>query len=112
MKTRVYQLCPRHYKNLSQLAQVMGISVSHTYRVRQGKHPINQKSIIGALQALPEYKFNDLFYFTNESQIIKAESVLVQSYVAYPCSPNGQYRAPHSSGQFHAPGPQPVIPLP
>jgi len=67
MKTRVYQLCPKHYKSLSLLARAMGIPVTHTYRVRQGKHSINQKFIIGALQALPKYKFNDLFYFTNES---------------------------------------------
>jgi len=67
MKTRVYQLYPRYYKNLSELAQAMAISVSQIYRVRRGKRNINQKFITGALQAFPEYKFDDLFCFTPES---------------------------------------------
>jgi len=40
----------------------MGISVSQVYRVRQGKRGISKAFIIGALQAFPGYKFEDLFY--------------------------------------------------
>ena len=34
------------YKNLSELAQAMRISVSQVYRVKEGKRNINQKFII------------------------------------------------------------------
>jgi len=40
----------------------MGISAGQIYRVRQGKRGINQKFIIGATQAFPGYKLDDLFY--------------------------------------------------
>jgi len=63
INTKVYELCDGKYKNLSELAQAMGISVSQIYRVREGKRHINQKFIIGAIQAFPERKFDDLFYF-------------------------------------------------
>ena len=53
------------YKNLSELAQAMEIPVSQIYRVRQGKCSINQKLIIGAIKAFPEYDIGDLFYFTS-----------------------------------------------
>ena len=62
IQTKVFQLCNGKYKNLSELAQVMGISISQIYRVREGKRHINQKFIIGAMQAFPERKFDDLFY--------------------------------------------------
>ena len=63
IKTKVFELCNGKYKNLSELAQTMGISVSQIYRVREGKRRINQKFITGAIQAFPERKFDDLFYF-------------------------------------------------
>jgi len=65
IQTKVFQLCNGKYKNLSELAQVMGISTSQVYRVREGKRHINQKFIIGAIQAFPERKFDDLFYLTD-----------------------------------------------
>ena len=65
LKMRIFELCDGEYKNLSELAQAMGISVSKIYRVRQGKCGINQKIIIGAIQAFPEYEIGDLFYFTS-----------------------------------------------
>ena len=64
IKTRVFELCDGKYKNLSELAWAMGISVSQIYRVREGKRHINQKFITGAIQAFPEHKFDNLFYFT------------------------------------------------
>jgi len=64
VKTKIFELFHNHYKNLSELAQAMGISVSQIYRVRQGKRSINQIFIVGAIKAFPRYKFDDLFYFT------------------------------------------------
>ncbi len=66
IKTRVFELCDGRYRNLSELAQAMGISVSQVYRVREGKRHINQKFIIGTMKAFPQYKLDDLFYFTDE----------------------------------------------
>jgi hypothetical protein len=63
VRTRVFDLCQCRYANLSELAGAMGISVSQVYRVREGKRNINQKFIVGAIKAFPEYKFDDLFYF-------------------------------------------------
>lgn len=60
LKTRVFEL--NHYKNLSELARAMGISVSQAYRVQEGKRGINEKFIVGAMRAFPAYKFDRLFY--------------------------------------------------
>ena len=66
VKTRLFELSHNNYKNLSELAQAMGISVSQIYRVREGKRHINQKFILGAMKAFPQYKLDDLFYLTDE----------------------------------------------
>ena len=66
IKTRVFSLSDGRYKNLSEMAQTMGISVSQAYRVRQGKRHINQKFVIGAIKAFPDCKLDDLFYFTTK----------------------------------------------
>ena len=66
VNTRIFELRHNGYKNLSQLAQAMDISVSQIYRVRQGKRKINQKFIIGAAKAFPRHRFEDLFYLDNE----------------------------------------------
>ena len=66
LKTRVFDLCPGRYRNLSELAQAMGISVSQVYRVQEGKRNINCKFIIGAIKAFPGLSFDDLFYFAPE----------------------------------------------
>lgn len=76
IKTRVFELNHKHRKNLSELAQAMGISVSQVYRVRQGKRYINQKFIIGAMKAFPECKLDDLFYFAPESPIESTRQAL------------------------------------
>ena len=70
IKTKIFEFCDRSYKNLSEMAQVMGISVSQIYRVREGKRSINQKFIIGAIRAFPKHKFEDLFYLAPESPIV------------------------------------------
>ncbi len=64
LKTRVFEYSNGKYRNLSELARAMGISVSQLYRVRQGTRQINEKFIIGALKAVPRHKFDDLFYIT------------------------------------------------
>ena len=66
MKTRIFEFYNRDYKNLSGVAQAMGISVSQIYRVREGTRHINQKFIVGATQAFPNYKLDDLFYLASE----------------------------------------------
>ncbi len=66
VKTRIFELGNGNYKNLSELAQVMGISVSQIYRVREGKRSINQKFIVGAIRAFPRHKLDELFYLAPE----------------------------------------------
>ncbi len=66
VKTRIFEFGNGYYKNLSELALAMGISVSQIYRVREGKRHINQKFIVGAMKAFPNHKFDDLFYLTPE----------------------------------------------
>ena len=66
IKMWVFELCARKYRNLSELAGAMGISVSQIYRVRDGKRSINQKFILGAVRAFPEYRFSDLFYIAGD----------------------------------------------
>ena len=66
IKTRIFEFCDGSYRNLSELAQAMGISVSQIYRVREGKRSINQKFIVGAIKAFPKHKFEDLFYLAPE----------------------------------------------
>ena len=66
VQTKVFDLLNGKYNTLSELAKAIGISVSQVYRVREGKRNINQKFVIGAVQAFPEYRFDDLFYFVTE----------------------------------------------
>ena len=66
VKTRIFNLPLNGYKNLSELAQAMEVSVSQIYRVRQGKRGINQKFIVGAMKAFPGHRFDELFYFAPE----------------------------------------------
>ncbi len=66
VRTRIFELCNGEYRNLSALARAMGISVSQIYRVKNGNRNINQKFIVGAIKAFPEYKLDDLFYLTHE----------------------------------------------
>ncbi len=75
LKTRVFTLCVRNYKNLTELARAMEISVSQVYRVLEGKRNINRKFIIGAMKAFPGYKFDDLFYFVPETTVGQKSAV-------------------------------------
>ena len=74
IKARVFELAMEKHKNLSELAQAMGIAVAHIYRVRVGKRGINQKFIIGAMRASPGYKLDDLFYLPLNVQIAAQSS--------------------------------------
>lgn len=69
IKTRVFELCNGNYRNLSELAYAMDLSVSQVYRVREGKRSINQKFIIGSKKAFPGYRLDDLFYLEEETLI-------------------------------------------
>jgi len=71
LKTRVFDLYAERYRNLSELAEAMELSVSQVYRVIEGKRNINRKFIIGAIKAFPGYKFDDLFYFVPEAPVVK-----------------------------------------
>ena len=75
LKTRVFHLYAWNYRNLSELAKAMEISVSQVYRVLEGKRNINRKFIIGAMKAFPGYKFDDLFYFVPEEPVGKTSEV-------------------------------------
>ena len=79
--TRIFHLCDGKYRNLSELARAMELSVSQVYRVREGKRPINHKFIIGAKMAFPDYKLDDMFYFDYEySARDEAGTIVTQSY--------------------------------
>ena len=69
IKTRIFQLCDGKYRNLSELAKDMGLSVSQVYRVREGKRNINQKFVIGAKKVFPDYRLDELFYLDSETLV-------------------------------------------
>ncbi len=82
IKTRIFELCNGKFRNLSELAHSMGLSVSQVYRVREGKRNINQKFIIGAKKAFPSYRLDDLFYLDEEGMLIggKIEPAVTERY--------------------------------
>ena len=69
IRTRIFDLCNGNYRNLSELARAMGLSASQVYRVREGKRSINQKFIIGAKKAFPDYRLDELFYLDEKCQL-------------------------------------------
>ena len=79
VKTRIFKLRNSNYQNLSGLAQAMGISVSQIYRVREGTRRINQKFIIGAMRAFPQYRLDELFYMAPEGEKSAKERQMVAS---------------------------------
>jgi hypothetical protein len=74
VKTRVFDLEYPNYRNLSELAHAMGISVSQVYRVRGGKRGINQRFIVGAIKAFPERRLDDLFYLATEEPTVASSN--------------------------------------
>jgi hypothetical protein len=81
IRTRVFELCNGNYRNLSALAGVMGLSISQVYRVREGKRSINQKFIIGAKKAFPDYRLDELFYLDSEfGHADKVEPIVTDRY--------------------------------
>jgi len=70
VKTTIFQLLNLKYNNLTELTRTMEISVSQIYWVKEGKRSINQKFIIGAIKAFPEYTLADLFYLAPESPTV------------------------------------------
>ncbi len=67
VETRIFEFYDKGYKNLSELAQAIGISVSQIYRVRKGTRRIDEKFIVGVTRAFPNHELNDLFYLAPES---------------------------------------------
>ena len=63
IRTKVFELANGKYRNLSNLARAMELSVSQVYRVREGKRGINEKFLIGAKKTFPDYRLDELFYF-------------------------------------------------
>ena len=88
IKTRVFDLANGKYHNLSDLAKAMDLSVSQVYRVREGKRSINEKFIIGAKKAFPNYRLDELFYFNSgrrpvsmiETTVTKRYNHIVQRF--------------------------------
>jgi hypothetical protein len=74
---------------MSELARAMGLSVSQVYRVREGKRQINQKFIIGALQAFPDHGMEQLFYVRHAADErppqVKSDPLLQYRYVSHLC---------------------------
>ena len=66
IQTRVFEMARIKFRNLSDLARAMDLSISQVYRVREGKRGINEKFIIGAKKAFPESRLDDLFYFNSD----------------------------------------------
>lgn len=66
IRTRVFDIYLSKYDNLTALARAMESSPSYLSRVRNGKRSINEKFIIGAKKAFPEYKLDELFYFDSD----------------------------------------------
>ncbi|MBI2852910.1 MAG: hypothetical protein HYX84_07405 [Chloroflexi bacterium] len=75
VRTRIFELCDGRYRNLSELARAMDISVSQLYRVRQGARQINQKFIVGAIKAFPDYRLDDLFYLVASPSFVNRAGV-------------------------------------
>ena len=65
LKTRIFELCDGKYKSISELAQAMDISVVQLYRVKEDESSINERFIIGVIEAFPEYNVSDLFYLND-----------------------------------------------
>ena len=60
LRTRLFEL--NRFYNMTELADMLGVSVSYLYRIKEGNRKIGQTLIIGALLAFPKRKFEDLFY--------------------------------------------------
>lgn len=81
IKTRVFELANGRYHNLSDLARAMELSISQVYRVRVGKRGINEKFLIGAKKAFPEYRLDELFYFSpGKNSDEELEPVIAEEY--------------------------------
>ena len=68
VRTRVFELCNGRYRNLSDLAESMGISVDQVYRVYEGTCSINRKFIVGTVKAFPAHRLDELFYLVPDSK--------------------------------------------
>ena len=72
-------MCNGRYRNLTELAQAMELSVSQVYRVQDGKRGINEKFIIGAKRAFSDCKLDNLFYLDSGPKYGRMMETTVQS---------------------------------
>ncbi len=68
LRTLIFELCAGKYGGLPELARAMEVPAPQIDGVRQGKRDIDEKFIIGAIKAFPEYGIGHLFYFTPQHQ--------------------------------------------
>lgn len=62
MKTRIFELAPSHgYKNLTQLAGAMGVSVAAVSRLRAGLVDVSIEIVNGSRRAFPTVPLDELF---------------------------------------------------
>ena len=94
VKTRIFEFYDNGdngYRNLSELAKAMGISVSQIYRVREGKRQINQKFIVGAMKAFPIISSMTFFILLQNRHLSqKAGTVSMQQHLKYAKYDNGR----------------------
>jgi len=67
IETNIFRLYIGRYDNLSELAKAMGVSVSQVYRVKQGRRHINEKFIVGSMNAFPDCRLDELFHLKSPS---------------------------------------------
>lgn len=53
---------------MCELSLIAGVSLSQIYRIRQGKRQISGNFVARVLSALPDFKFEDLFYIEKEAK--------------------------------------------
>jgi hypothetical protein len=57
-------------EKMTDLASLIGLSLSQVYRIKNGERGINEKFITGTLTAFPQYKFEDLFYIQRSKEAV------------------------------------------
>lgn len=69
LETKVFSLYKERYGSLDELSKAMEMSVSQLCRVRRGKSIICANFIIGAVNAFPGYRLDDLFYVSPRQEM-------------------------------------------
>lgn len=86
LETRIFEFYGKEYRDLPELANAMGVPISHLYQVREGTCHINDEFIIGAKKAFPNYELGDLFYLVPAASYLssaKVEHSIVSAHEDY-----------------------------